>query len=122
MQPGDEVAITLQVMPQQEGEIGSTAHLTFDIACRTTDSETVLGSTYHWAAPAAADLLVAADRSWIEARHENRAVIIVPSRDAATSSVIEMVGSVAFAIRPERQPSSGTIRWKYQVELLTSDL
>lgn len=29
MQPGDEVAITLQVMPQLEGEIGSTAHVTF---------------------------------------------------------------------------------------------
>jgi uncharacterized repeat protein (TIGR01451 family) len=29
LQPGDEVAITLQVMPQQEGEIGSTAHVTF---------------------------------------------------------------------------------------------
>ncbi|HEX5104235.1 MAG TPA: hypothetical protein VFV87_10515 [Pirellulaceae bacterium] len=32
MQPGDEVAITLQVMPQQEGEIGSTAHVTFAAA------------------------------------------------------------------------------------------
>jgi uncharacterized repeat protein (TIGR01451 family) len=29
MQPGDEIAITLQVMPQTEGEIGSTAHVTF---------------------------------------------------------------------------------------------
>jgi uncharacterized repeat protein (TIGR01451 family) len=32
MQPGEEVAITLQVMPQQEGEIGSTAHVTFAAA------------------------------------------------------------------------------------------
>jgi uncharacterized repeat protein (TIGR01451 family) len=32
MQPGDEVAITLQVMPQAEGEIGSTAHVTFAAA------------------------------------------------------------------------------------------
>lgn len=29
MQPGDETTITLQVMPQSEGEIGSTAHVTF---------------------------------------------------------------------------------------------
>jgi uncharacterized repeat protein (TIGR01451 family) len=29
MQPGDEVVISLQVMPQSEGEIGSTAHVTF---------------------------------------------------------------------------------------------
>jgi uncharacterized repeat protein (TIGR01451 family) len=29
MQPGDEQTITLQVMPQEEGEIGSTAHVTF---------------------------------------------------------------------------------------------
>ena len=29
MQPGDETQITLQVMPQSEGEIGSTAHVTF---------------------------------------------------------------------------------------------
>jgi uncharacterized repeat protein (TIGR01451 family) len=29
MQPGDEVVISLQVMPQTEGEIGSTAHVTF---------------------------------------------------------------------------------------------
>lgn len=32
MQPGEEAAITLQVMPQQEGEIGSTAHVTFAAA------------------------------------------------------------------------------------------
>ncbi|MCI0362103.1 MAG: DUF11 domain-containing protein, partial [Planctomycetaceae bacterium] len=29
MQPGEEAAISLQVMPQSEGEIGSTAHVTF---------------------------------------------------------------------------------------------
>jgi uncharacterized repeat protein (TIGR01451 family) len=29
MQPGDQTQITLQVMPQTEGEIGSTAHVTF---------------------------------------------------------------------------------------------
>ncbi len=29
MQPGDEVPISLQVMPQTEGEIGSTAHVAF---------------------------------------------------------------------------------------------
>lgn len=29
MQPGDEVGISLQVMPTAEGEIGSTAHVTF---------------------------------------------------------------------------------------------
>lgn len=29
MQPGDEQTITLQVMPQEEGEIGSTAHVAF---------------------------------------------------------------------------------------------
>jgi uncharacterized repeat protein (TIGR01451 family) len=29
MQPGDEVNISLEVMPQTEGEIGSTAHVTF---------------------------------------------------------------------------------------------
>ncbi len=29
MQPGDETTITVQVMPQTEGEIGSTAHVTF---------------------------------------------------------------------------------------------
>src|SRR6185436_4100083 len=29
MQPGEETQIILQVMPQMEGEIGSTAHLTF---------------------------------------------------------------------------------------------
>jgi uncharacterized repeat protein (TIGR01451 family) len=32
MQPGDETQITLQVMPQTEGEIGSTAHVTFAAA------------------------------------------------------------------------------------------
>jgi uncharacterized repeat protein (TIGR01451 family) len=32
LQPGDEVAIALQVMPQTEGEIGSTAHVTFAAA------------------------------------------------------------------------------------------
>jgi uncharacterized repeat protein (TIGR01451 family) len=32
MQPGDEVAIAVQVMPQTEGEIGSTAHVTFAAA------------------------------------------------------------------------------------------
>ena len=37
MQPGDEVAIAIQVMPQTEGEIGSTAHVTFAAAatCRS---------------------------------------------------------------------------------------
>jgi hypothetical protein len=102
--------------------VSGQAALLFDIACRTDDGDTVLGSTYYWAAPATAHLFVAADRSWIEARYDNRAVIIVPSREAATPSVIEMVGSAAFAIRPEGQPGSGTIRWKYQVELLTSDV
>jgi uncharacterized repeat protein (TIGR01451 family) len=29
MQPGEETQITLQVMPQNEGELGSTAHVTF---------------------------------------------------------------------------------------------
>jgi uncharacterized repeat protein (TIGR01451 family) len=29
LQPGDEQTISVEVMPQQEGEIGSTAHLTF---------------------------------------------------------------------------------------------
>lgn len=29
LQPGEEVAISLEVMPQTEGEIGSTAHVTF---------------------------------------------------------------------------------------------
>ena len=32
MQPGDETHITLQVMPQTEGEIGSTAHVSFAAA------------------------------------------------------------------------------------------
>ncbi|MFT3921001.1 MAG: DUF11 domain-containing protein [Myxococcales bacterium] len=32
MQPGDETQITLQVMPHTEGEIGSTAHVTFAAA------------------------------------------------------------------------------------------
>jgi len=32
MQPGEETQITLQVMPQAEGEIGSTAHLVFSAA------------------------------------------------------------------------------------------
>lgn len=32
MQPGDETQITLQVMPQTEGEIGSTAHVAFAAA------------------------------------------------------------------------------------------
>jgi uncharacterized repeat protein (TIGR01451 family) len=32
MQPGDEIAIAVQVMPQTEGEIGSTAHVTFAAA------------------------------------------------------------------------------------------
>ena len=32
MQPGEETQITLQVMPQAEGEIGSTAHVTFAAA------------------------------------------------------------------------------------------
>jgi uncharacterized repeat protein (TIGR01451 family) len=29
MQPGDEVVLSMQVMPEQEGEIGSVAHVTF---------------------------------------------------------------------------------------------
>src|SRR5262249_33721259 len=32
MQPGEEGQITLQVMPQSEGEIGSTAHVSFAAA------------------------------------------------------------------------------------------
>jgi len=37
MQPGEETQITLQVMPQAEGEIGSTAHVSFSAAasCRS---------------------------------------------------------------------------------------
>jgi uncharacterized repeat protein (TIGR01451 family) len=37
MQPGDEAQITLQVMPQSEGEIGSTAHVSF-VATATSRS------------------------------------------------------------------------------------
>src|SRR6185369_12885637 len=40
MQPGEETQITLQVMPQTEGEIGSTAHLTFAAAATSRSIST----------------------------------------------------------------------------------
>jgi len=40
MQPGDETQITLQVMPQTEGEIGSTAHVSFGAAATSRSIST----------------------------------------------------------------------------------
>ncbi len=40
MQPGEETQITLQVMPQTEGEIGSTAHVSFSAAATSRSIST----------------------------------------------------------------------------------
>jgi uncharacterized repeat protein (TIGR01451 family) len=40
MQPGEETQITLQVMPQSEGEIGSTAHVSFAAAATSRSIST----------------------------------------------------------------------------------
>jgi len=51
MQPGEETQIVLQVMPQTEGEIGSTAHLTFAAAATSRSISTRPQLTIEQTAP-----------------------------------------------------------------------
>jgi uncharacterized repeat protein (TIGR01451 family) len=51
MQPGEETQITLQVMPQTEGEIGSTAHLSFAAAATSRSISTRPQLTIEQTAP-----------------------------------------------------------------------
>jgi uncharacterized repeat protein (TIGR01451 family) len=51
MQPGEETQIALQVIPQTEGEIGSTAHLTFSAAATSRSISTRPQLTIEQTAP-----------------------------------------------------------------------
>src|SRR5439155_22115802 len=51
MQPGEETQITLQVMPHSEGEIGSTAHVSFGAAATSRSISTRPQLTIEHTAP-----------------------------------------------------------------------
>lgn len=93
----------------------------FDIACRSSGGEPALASSYRLAAPNATRLFMAADESWIEARCEQRDVVISPAGEVAAPCALKLQGNASFAIAPLPQKGT-TYRWKYFVELLPADL
>lgn len=130
MAESDHWSASIEAPPRQAAFI-------FDIACRTTQPATMLGSTYQWAAPGDFGLRAHPHRTeivarvarmagpwecgWIEARSGCRAAVFAASDDAPTASLLQMVGSATFAIRPRGERNQRTVRWKYRVELLTPD-
>jgi hypothetical protein len=92
----------------------------FDIACRSAGGEPALASSYRLAAPSAARLFIAADETWIEARCEQRDVVISPAGEVAAPCALKMLDDASFAISPLPQKGT-TIRWKYRVELLNPE-
>jgi hypothetical protein len=97
------------------------ASIRFDVACRMGSEGALLGNRYSLASPnQGADLFVAADDSWAQARLGQLGVVVVP--DYASLTKILRFDAQGFALAAQR-PSQGrnlTIRWKYEI-LAVSD-
>lgn len=88
----------------------------FDIACRLGLPEADLGSRYRLTSGEGADLSIAADGSWAEARSGERSLIITPeNREPHRSRLLLDDGCLAI-VPARREPP--TVRWLYRIELL----